>query len=336
MVEEEILLFNKSALEKLREDDTNAALNMLNDAQEALKQISTDSPIWGITFNNLGCYFKKVGDLETALKHFEKALEIETKRPGNVITVAGTHLNISSVLSQLNFHEKALLNSQKALALLSSSKEKDQNLWISLVISHHSIGKEYEYLNKIQEAVNIYRIGLEISKEKLGKNHKLTFSIKKNLENCMSFISSSAFMSARSKRPKNFEYRSHSSNPNSRIRLPKVSKRLITPTKMLSNTKNNQNTSNKLTPVPNKQVSVLNSLVREIEQTLDHKKYIFRKKNERYKELKDCDNFESNIEFPDIKRANGHVELNPNNWLTIIPESNEDTTDIANAINKNL
>ena len=172
-MESEVLRCNKQAMEKLREGETISALTLLNEAQEQLKFIHTDSQVWAITFNNLGCYFKKTNDNETALKHFYKALEIEIKRPQNTITLAGTYLNINSIYSAQNLHDKALSYGLKALSLLLAANDKDNNVWTSLIVSYHTVGQEYEFLNRKQEALNVYRNGLDVAKEKLGKNHNI-------------------------------------------------------------------------------------------------------------------------------------------------------------------
>jgi hypothetical protein len=53
-----------------------------------------------MTFNNLACYYRKIGHLRSALIFLEKAIEIERKGI-TTAQMADTHLNLCAVLSQL-------------------------------------------------------------------------------------------------------------------------------------------------------------------------------------------------------------------------------------------
>ena len=54
-----------------------------------------------MTYNNMACYYRRVGKLRTALTFLQRALQIEG-RLSKVETQADTYLNICAVLSQLN------------------------------------------------------------------------------------------------------------------------------------------------------------------------------------------------------------------------------------------
>lgn len=51
-----------------------------------------------MTYNNLACYYRKLGHLRAALIHLEQALDIE-ERSCNNSAMADTHLNTCAVLS---------------------------------------------------------------------------------------------------------------------------------------------------------------------------------------------------------------------------------------------
>ena len=70
-----------------------------------------------MTYNNMACYYRRIGKLRTALNFLQKAIHIETKL-SRVETQADTHLNICAVLSQLNKHELALNHAMSAVILL--------------------------------------------------------------------------------------------------------------------------------------------------------------------------------------------------------------------------
>lgn len=340
MAEAEILKLNKQAMEKLRSEDMTGALELLNEAQEILKEISTESQVWGVTFNNLGCYFKKIREFSTALSHFNKAMEIELKRHGDAVSLGGTYLNISYIYSEINLHEKALNFALKSLNLFSSLLEKDKNTWTSLVVSYHCAATEFEFLNRKQEAINSYQNGYEISKEKLGKSHKLSISLKRSLKKCQNLKSTMVF-SVRNKKNNTLQSRSHSSNPHNRLKFPKVTRRIITPTKGLYANIKTIEIAPQAVILPMQQVNALSTLVKEIEKTFEQKprKYVFRRKNgfESDYSNPESTNLPDVDQFPTIRRNNfGNCsEILPQNRLQIIPESNhEDSLDQTKKITR--
>lgn len=54
--------------------------------------------IRAVTYNNLGCYYRKKGKLRTALSYVEKAIEIES-RYSKGVRAADTHINACTILS---------------------------------------------------------------------------------------------------------------------------------------------------------------------------------------------------------------------------------------------
>jgi len=329
---------NKEAMEMLRQNDTSSALALLNKAQELLQDINLDNQVWAVTFNNFGCYFKKTEDFTTSLQNFKKALEIFNKRPSEVLSISGTLLNITSVHSEMNNHEKALKTAQKALKTLLSSQDKSENIYTSTVISYHNIANEYGKLGKKFEAFEYFRLGWELAKEKLGKSHQLTLCMKKSaFAPC--YLRNSSTINQDKGHSRVLKFRSNSSNANSRVKFPKVRKRLITPTKEnYKNLKIVEKVQNRTMTLPDKQVSALNSLVKEIEMTLEARprKYVFKRNGEvDGLEGTNGDNryLQGILKFPSIF---SHVSESPGiRNLQIIPESvNEDKFE-AKPVSKN-
>lgn len=328
MVDSEVLKLNKEAMEMLRQNDTSSALTLLNKAQEILQVVNVENQVWAVTFNNFGCYFKKTEDYATSLINFKKALEIFNKKPGEVLSISGTLLNITSVHSEMKNHDKALKTSQKALKILLNSQDKSENIFTSTVISYHNIANEYEKLGKKIESLEYYRLGWELAKEKLGKSHQLTLCMKKSAFSSSYFRNSSTINQDKAQ-SKVLKFRSNSSNANSRVKFPKVRRRLITPTKEnYKNLKIVEKVQNRTMTVPDKQVNALNSLVKEIEMTLEirPRKYVFKRNGEvEGLESMNGDNryLPGILKFPSIFH---HVNESPGiRNLQIIPESvNED------------
>lgn len=337
MAEAEILRINKQAMEQLRIGNTAEALKLLNSAQEILPQLSSENIIWGLTFNNLGCYFKKTKQFDIALKHFYKALDVISKKSFDILTLSGTYLSISSIYSETKFHEKALSFAIKAYQILYSSSEKNLSIWTSLIISHSCIGQEYEFLNKKDKAYNIYLQGWQLSIEKLGKKHKLTLNLKKKLQKCQA-LKSSSVIPGKSIKTSAIQTRSQSSNsssPQSRILLPDMPTNLISPTKnYYNNIQKIPRKPVKISPVPIKQIDTLNNLVHDIEMSFKHKqrKYVFKKavddevdivENPQRLIEKHKNTNKNNKNLPIIRRnTTGYIQdPSTNNYLHIIPEA---------------
>merc|ERR1719454_1193992 len=71
-----------------------------------------------VTYNNLGCFYKSMNKLHTALQYLRKAQKIEERSKGKCQNPAGTHLNLCALLSQMGKHSDALTHAHAALTLL--------------------------------------------------------------------------------------------------------------------------------------------------------------------------------------------------------------------------
>ena len=118
-----------------------------------------------ITYNNIACYYRRIGKLRVALGYLEKALMLE-KHISTVETPADTHLNICAVLSQLGKHEGALQHAMAAVIMLQeqmllnigvkspkdpmdkNTDNKDDKRSV-LAIAYHNMGVEQEFLKRV-------------------------------------------------------------------------------------------------------------------------------------------------------------------------------------------
>ena len=153
--------YNRRAMEYLRNEDYNNALLYLTKAEEILNygDVINLNKLYGITLNNFGCFYKRTGNPTLSLNFLRKALEIETSPPIDTNNLAGTHLNICAIYSQIDDHDKALAHALKALNLLKSKYQEDPEVLTTLLVAHHNAGVEYEFLYQIPEAYNIYKKG---------------------------------------------------------------------------------------------------------------------------------------------------------------------------------
>merc|ERR1712050_663101 len=79
-----------------------------------------------VTYNNMGCFYKSMSRLHTALQYLRKAQKIEERSNGKCQNPAGTHLNICALLSQMGKHQEALQHAQVAIQILEASPPVQQ------------------------------------------------------------------------------------------------------------------------------------------------------------------------------------------------------------------
>eukprot|EP00742_Colponemidia_sp_Colp-10_P001835 GILJ01001964.1.p1 GENE.GILJ01001964.1~~GILJ01001964.1.p1 ORF type:complete len:357 (+),score=66.01 GILJ01001964.1:139-1071(+) len=149
------------------------------------------------TYNNLACYYRRMGMLRAALSYLEKALRLESKAE-SLESPADTHLNICAILSQLGKHAAALEHAQSALILLqeelfqfaltSANGPKDeerskkmQDRIAVLAIAYHNMGVEQEFLKRYEAALVSYRKSVEFAETHLGATHGITTNLKGSL-----------------------------------------------------------------------------------------------------------------------------------------------------------
>ena len=95
---------NLHAISLLRLNDLRKSLDWLRRCKELAE---CNPKCLAITYNNLACYYKKIGHHRTALIQLEKALELEDQQEDNSFK-ADTHLNVCAVLSGMGRHDLAM------------------------------------------------------------------------------------------------------------------------------------------------------------------------------------------------------------------------------------
>merc|ERR550514_2256734 len=77
-----VLSCNKDGMDNLRSGDLKLAVEQLKYAEAILiasqKQSTENDPLLAVTFNNLGCLYKKSGRMHAALSYLRRSLKIET------------------------------------------------------------------------------------------------------------------------------------------------------------------------------------------------------------------------------------------------------------------
>ena len=152
-----------------------------------------------MTFNNMACYYRRIGKMRTALNFLQRALTIESRlqRPE---TQADTHLNICAVLSQLNKHELALNHAMSAVILLqemmlrrrldpasltedelediaaqeAAADQQNKDKVAVLAIAYHNMGVEQEFLRSYPAAILSYKKAVNFAEKNLGPEDGIT------------------------------------------------------------------------------------------------------------------------------------------------------------------
>merc|ERR1712217_334409 len=116
--------YNTLGMKYLKEGDTETSCKFFEKAEAltdpANLHMNPDSRLVlrAVTYNNMGCFYKSMTKLHTALQYLRKAQKIEERSNGKCQNPAGTHLNICALLSQMGKHQEALQHAHLAIVLL--------------------------------------------------------------------------------------------------------------------------------------------------------------------------------------------------------------------------
>ena len=183
--EESVILSNKSAVENLRKEKYDHAIFFLNQAllaTKGMKESPAKSNLLAMTYNNLGCYLKRLNKLPQALEYFFKSTELSKKHEINIANITCSHLNSSKIFSEQGNHELSLRHALKSLFLLRHNFANKHTLVSSLIIAYQTVGLEYKYLSQITDSQECFETGLNLSMRHLGRNHEVTLALRKSLQ----------------------------------------------------------------------------------------------------------------------------------------------------------
>ncbi|EAR93967.2 tetratricopeptide repeat protein (macronuclear) [Tetrahymena thermophila SB210] len=220
-MEKLILKSNKLGMEYLKIEKKADCLELLKKCEKLLlseynksQQNFVINKLLAITYNNLGCYYRKDEKPNVALNYLKKSLMIEVYSVHDSTTIASTHLNICAILSRLNKHDIASEHAKIAIELLDLAKNsvikkeeiqslneklKNQNdnetqkilnqklrvykdIMNMLVLSYYNLGIEQEHLKSYGNSITAYQAGHEIAQNELGENHKMTQILLENIK----------------------------------------------------------------------------------------------------------------------------------------------------------
>lgn len=169
-----ILDLNRLALENLTKGNPKACLQLLLRAQDLLATPNfPESKNWisAITFNNLGCYYKSIKNLNLALSAFQKAFDSKSDEILEKSQAAEIHLNVCFIKEAFSQYDALLYHSKNALQLINQAENPRKDL---SPLAFLYIGKALKGLDQPAQASKFFKQGLEIANKELNHTHKIT------------------------------------------------------------------------------------------------------------------------------------------------------------------
>lgn len=140
-----------------------------------------------VTFNNMGCFFKRRSKLHAALQYLFRALEVELQTD-SAENPAATHLNICATFSQMGRHEEAQEHAEKAIMQLQAEWDNSENPTEEhptnksfLAMAYHNLAVEQEYLNYWEEANRSYGHAYLLAEQAWGASSPMTVALHKSM-----------------------------------------------------------------------------------------------------------------------------------------------------------
>lgn len=213
---EVVLSYNSVAMQYLAQAQFDQCLAMLRKAEAitAPGNFRKCQSLQILTFNNIGCCYRKLGKLKSALKYLKEAAQLGATC-AHVKNLSITHLNLCAIQSQLGRHDLALEHAQAAIfhtqeelvsmeaaAANSSHRDDDddnertddggaamnsdvldaksrEEKIISLAVAYHNLAVELEFNGRGDASLQWYKKALQLVWKYRESNAALCASFKK-------------------------------------------------------------------------------------------------------------------------------------------------------------
>lgn len=208
-----VLSYNSVAMQYLAQAQFDQCLAMLRKAEAitAPGNFRKCQSLQILTFNNIGCCYRKLGKLKSALKYLKEAAQVGSTC-AHVKNLSITHLNLCAIQSQLGRHDLALEHAQAAIfhtqeelvgleAAVNSSRRCDddseyddgaassspdvldaksrEEKVISLAVAYHNLAVELEFNGRGEASLQWYKKALQLVWKYRESNAALCASFKK-------------------------------------------------------------------------------------------------------------------------------------------------------------
>ncbi|KAE9136805.1 hypothetical protein PF010_g1567 [Phytophthora fragariae] len=207
---EVMLSYNSVAMQYLAQGQFDQCLAMLRKAEAitAPGNFKRCQALQILTFNNIGCCYRKLGKLKSALKYLKEAAQIGSGS-AHVKNLSITHLNLCAIQSQLGRHDLALEHAQAAIfhtqeelvsledeamnerdadgecdgddrdqaALVDAldPKTREEKI-ISLAVAYHNLAVELEFNGRGEASLQWYKKALQLVWKYRETNEALCYS----------------------------------------------------------------------------------------------------------------------------------------------------------------
>ncbi|ETW10508.1 hypothetical protein H310_00796 [Aphanomyces invadans] len=202
-LQEVVTLYNQHAMAVLGANDVDNCLDLLKKADQLASsdKFTFTESLRILTYNNLGCCYRRLGKLPKALKYLHAAAAIGAETT-HVHNLSITFLNLCAIESQLGHHEAALEHAQSAilhaqdelvvdkvdvddrLDVLDATTEEEKI--VGLAIAYHNMAVELEHNQKADASLQWYKKALQMifkyktSNPDLWETFKATFDAAKH------------------------------------------------------------------------------------------------------------------------------------------------------------
>ncbi|TMW57211.1 hypothetical protein Poli38472_003136 [Pythium oligandrum] len=186
---EVVLSYNSIAMQFLAQGQFDQCLSMLRKAEAITTpgNFKNCQSLQILTYNNIGCCYRKLGKLKSALKYLKEAAQIGAGST-HVRNLSITHLNLCAIQSQLGRHDLALEHAQAAIfhtqeELVSLDEEEStrnndgddelapldvldaktrEEKIISLAVAYHNLAVELEFNDRGEASLQWYKKALQL------------------------------------------------------------------------------------------------------------------------------------------------------------------------------
>ncbi|OQR82140.1 hypothetical protein THRCLA_11105 [Thraustotheca clavata] len=176
MFKDVVVLYNTHAMEQLKKGESESCLELLTKVEALTGRFPMAESLRILTFNNLGCYYRRMKKLKTALKYLTQAASLGGSAH-QVKNLSVTHLNLCAIQSQLGRHDVALEHAQSAIfhaqeELVISEGSNDSNdvldaqsreeKIVALAIAYHNMAVELEFNSRGDACIQWYKKALQM------------------------------------------------------------------------------------------------------------------------------------------------------------------------------
>lgn len=175
-IETILCALNKQAMAHLCMENYSECFKLLKKAEVIIDSpdYTTDYHLKGLTWNNLGVYYKQINQLDQAFEYLTKSLNTNESNP---LIKAETHLNILTVLIKLHKANLAVSHGIQAINLLKHTSE-----YFILVMALKNTAEAFLITGKLDQSFKLLNTAWRFGEKYLSEKHELVKEIEEKLK----------------------------------------------------------------------------------------------------------------------------------------------------------